>query len=628
MRDRNDSLSSYVDVKSLYDFTSASEASADELEKLGIDEGIFQSHALRKVFLGAVVSELLKEIDKHCEEMSVWDAMTGRKKAFVQLREKMTSLHKKAGDGKLVDQEIPVLRRITTSWKTKRQSEHAHASEAGASAAISSVNAKATVNASTSDFDKSLDDNELYEDYSTVVLSSFPFAEIISEIKDILQDSGLKRLVVFFDDFSELGFVDQRLFVDIVLAPLNNSSNEAVKLKIAGYPGRVYYGRIDSTKVDTINLDFANLYEAGEIQTMEGAAIEYTKRLLETRFKAFEEELATYFDPAVSVDDHMRVMFQTTFNVPRLMGALLHTCYLDRIAQGRVITTTSLRLAARKYYESTVAQYFDRMNRFALEPFENKLDRHNQGKLLECVVKESIDVRRNILAGSVGGTYFNEVKNPPTSHFVVSATLSEMFRSLESNFIVTRYKDTRDKDGNAVVVFALHYGLTESERMSWGYPAGREYRNYFVQRCFDFTISIHQFLAKNQTIRCNHCGKSHPLEQRSSFELYAWKCPDCTEGHCSVVNLSDDFKAEVEQLNQALMLEGVELDILNTLDADKSKMRAGELSALLDVSYQLVGRRTSKLQDMGLVKKESGPDGKKRSAITEKGHQTYFSEAE
>jgi hypothetical protein len=200
---------------------------------------------------------------------------------------------------------------------------------------------------------------------------------IIWEVQDLLAESGLKRLVVFFDDFSELRFVDQRLFVDVVLAPLNNSSNEAIKLKIAGYPGRVYYGRIDATKIDTISLDFSDLYEASEVQTMEQSAVNYATRLLTTRFSAFGEDIADYFDTSVPLEEHLRLVFQTTFNVPRLMGSLLHTCYLDRVSKGQTITQASVRLAARKYYEITILQYFDRLNRFALEPFENKLDRHN-----------------------------------------------------------------------------------------------------------------------------------------------------------------------------------------------------------------------------------------------------------
>src|SRR5690606_7947597 len=116
-------------------------------------------------------------------------------------------------------------------------------------------------NASSTDFDKTLDDSDIYNEYSDVILKSFPFGKIIEEIQLILAEAGLIRLIAFFDDFSELKFVDQRLFVDVILSPLNNSSNEAVKLKIAGYSGRVYYGKIDPGKTDTLGLDFTDLYE-------------------------------------------------------------------------------------------------------------------------------------------------------------------------------------------------------------------------------------------------------------------------------------------------------------------------------------------------------------------------------
>jgi len=72
-------------------------------------------------------------------------------------------------------------------------------------------------------------------------------------------------------------------------------------LKIAGYPGRVYYGRIDrQQKSITLSLDFSALYEAAEVQTMEKAAIDYATRLLATRFDAFGEDMAAYFDPSVA----------------------------------------------------------------------------------------------------------------------------------------------------------------------------------------------------------------------------------------------------------------------------------------------------------------------------------------
>lgn len=321
----------------------------------------------------------------------------------------------------------------------------------------------------------------------------------------------------------------------------------------------------------------------------------------------------------------MRLLFEATFNVPRLVGALLHICYLDSISKGVRITPQAIRLAARKYYESTISQYFDRMNRFALEPFENKLDRHNQQALLRCLIEQARDVRSSISDGRIGGAYFSELKgSAPVSHFFITTSMAHIFHSLESNFLLSRYKNTRDKDGKAGVVFALYYGLTESERISWGYPVGREYRNYFVQRCFDYSATVQNFLSKNKTIKCDTCGACFPLEQRASIELYRWSCPECRDGHCRVVGLADDFKDEVESMRKELMLDPVELSILSTLNDENRWMRAREIGALIDATHQMVGRRTSKLRDLKFVDKRQADDGVMRSMITAEAQSVYF----
>ena len=377
LRERTDVLTTYVDVKSLYDVVDVNDIPVRAANSVEIDAGIYTAHMLRKAFLGKALAELLKEIDSLCELMSLWDRWSGRRRSFTELRADLVRLQSSVTSPVLTEQELPILQQITRRWKTQQQIETKTSTTAEVSAGATMSNFKMGAHASFSDFDKSLADNELYNEYSDVVLRSFPFSDILNQIQDLLFESGLKRLVIFFDDFSELSFVNQRMFVDVILAPLNNASNEAVKLKIAGYPGRVYYGRIDSTKVDTISLDFSALYEDAEVQSMERAAIDYATRLLNTRFRAFGVEATAYFDP-IPFEQHMRLIFETTFNVPRLIGTLLHTCFLDRISRGRAITEQAMRLASRKYYETTISQYFDRMNRFALEPFENKLDRHNQ----------------------------------------------------------------------------------------------------------------------------------------------------------------------------------------------------------------------------------------------------------
>jgi hypothetical protein len=628
LRNSKDLISIYIDVNRVYDILSTTEVPIVSIDGKEIDPSIYRAHMLRKITLGQVIAELLKEINTACDNFSIIERWLGAKRQYEDIKENLKKLEKRSVNTKLESHELPILQKISTQLKIKEQTEASKSASAKVGGKITPISAEASAEASLSDFDKTLDDSEIYNEYSDVVLKSFPFNEIFDEIKDLLSEAGLTRIVIFFDDFSELRFLDQRLFVDVILSPLNNSSNESIKLKIAGYPGRVYYGKIDPSKVDTIILDFSELYEATEVQEMERSAISYTTRLLHTRFKAFKTPIENYFeiDSSYSIEDYMSLIFQASFNVPRIMGHLLHYCFLDRVSKGQQITFASLKLATRKYYDQTIKQYFDRMNRFALEPFENKLDRHNQKQLLDVLIKEIRSVRKRIIDRSVGGTYFNELTNPPTSHFTVTPSLENIFISLESNFLLSKYKNTRDKNGAPVCVYAFYFGLCESERMTWGYPSGRQYRNYFVQRCFDLSRAVHEYLSLNQTIRCERCGQCYPLDKKSSFEMFKWRCPECNEGHCAIANLSEDFKGEVEKLDREIMLEPVELDILSTLSSEGRKMRAGEISALIDKSYQLVGKRTGKLNDLGLVEKgRDKKDSKTKSKITDRAINTYFS---
>jgi DNA-binding transcriptional ArsR family regulator len=630
IRDRKDIISIYLDVKSLYDVLTTSDIQDQDISEFKISKTTYRAHILRKVLLGNVISELLKEINEVCEKLSLIDRWLGGRRQYEDLKKSLKDISRRVKDAKLESYELPILQKISRQIRLKNQQEKSVTNTAkdslGAKIDIKNIEFSAGMEGSTSDFDKSLEDSDVYNEYSDIVLRSFPFVEIISEIKSILSESGLKRLVIFFDDFSELKLLDQRLFVDVVLAPLNNSSNESVKLKIAGYPGRVYYGRIDPSKTDTISLDFSDLYEAAEVQEMERSATNYTTRLLEARFNAFGLNVADYFDinSSSTLEEHMSTLFKASFNVPRIMGYLLHQCYLDRISKGQKITTGAVRLAARKYFENIVSRYFEKMNRFALEPFENKLDRNNQQQLLSHLVQEARTVRKKIIDGEVGGRYFVGLSNPQTSHFIVKPELEDVFLALETNFFLTRYKSTRDKEGNPVVVYAFFMGLIENERMSWGYPEGREYRNYFVQRCFDYTRAVHEYLSISQTIRCGECSSCFPMENKSSIALYKWKCPECGEGTCSIVSLSDDFREEVALLDQEIMLDPIELDIVTTIYEEGGEMRAGEIASLIDATHQLVGRRTSKLREMGLVKKVRDDDGAMRNSITKRCENTYF----
>lgn len=626
IRKRKDLISIYIDVKSLYETINASEVPTTDIQDSKISAEILRTHLLRKSFLGSILSEVIKELKEVSEKMSLWDTWKGKKWDYNQLINKISALAGDVRKAKLTSEEIPVLHMITEKTKSRTSYEETKNDSLKTGAKASGVNPSLSIEAQHQDIDKTLSDNEVYREYSDVILRSFPFISILEDVRNLLDEAGLKRLIIFFDDFSEIEWINQRLFVDVILSPLNNTSDERVKLKVAGYPGRIYYGKIDPSKVDTLSLDFYSLYKDVDIQSAEESAVSYTTRLIEKRFSAFGENFEDYIDSSESLPNIMRLLFETTFNVPRLMGYVLHNCYLDRVSKGLSITPSAIRLASLKYYENVVALYFDRMNRFALEPFERKLDRHNQKELLRELVNEARNVRRRISTSEIGGTYFNGLNNPPASHFAVSPSLEKVLSSLELNFLLTKYHDMRDKDGNDVSIYALFYGLCESEKIPWGYPRGRrDDRSYFVQRAFNYSRTIHQFLARSRTIRCSNCSASYPMDRRDSFEMFNWQCPECKVGTCSMVVLGDEFRSEVETLNNELMLEKVELEILETLHDEGKKLRAKEISALINTTYQLVGKRTTKLQQMDLVDK-SEVDGDMRNSITDKAKSTYFDE--
>ncbi len=625
IRDKGQNISIYIDVKALYDLLGESGVPVSRIEDRNISAEVLREHLLRKAFLNIILSELIKELRISCEKLPLWSKLLGTKKELIEnAMGRLALFQLKIKEGILSDAELPILRSITrkTEDHTKQLNRTSTKSKVGLDVSLTNLNS--SISSEYSALEEALTDNKIYESYSDAVLRSFPFSDILDEIKQLLEGLKLKRLIIFFDDFSEIVWSDQRLFVDVILSPLNNSSDERVKLKIAGYPGRVYYGRIDPGKVDTVCLDFAELYKSHDMQTAESSAIEYTTRLLTHRFKEFGLNVGDFFSQRSTIEESMRLIFETTFNVPRLMGYILKYCYQDSVAKGRRITTADIRLASQKYFGEVLAKYFDRRNRYALEPFERKLDRHNQQELLDAIVTEAREVRRGILAKEVGGSYFSDVSNPPVSHFSVDPSLEKILSSLELNFLLTRYHQMRDKDGKDVSIYALYYGLCENERLPWGYPTGRrDDRSYFVQRCFNFNSAIHEFLAKRQTIRCPSCGAAFPMDKIKDFQFFKWKCPECDDGRCSVVQLSDDYKQEIAQLDKALMLEEVEIEILEVLNQEDRRMRAKDISSFLDVTYQLIGKRTAKLQETGLVEKEQ--EGTYvRNSITQKAKDVYF----
>ena len=125
-------------------------------------------------------------------------------------------------------------------------------------------------------------------------MRTFNMKDYITRLKSLLQLISITRLFVFVDDFSELPEPAMKLVVDTLLAPLNNWSEELIKFKVAAYPGRVYYGAIDRTKIDEINLDLYSLYGTSDVADMEEKAIDFTRRLVEKRLEYYCEKQMSF----------------------------------------------------------------------------------------------------------------------------------------------------------------------------------------------------------------------------------------------------------------------------------------------------------------------------------------------
>jgi uncharacterized protein YbcI len=215
--------------------------------------------------------------------------------------------------------------------------------------------------------------NERERSYADVLMRTFDIRAYITELRALLEKVSIDRVYVFVDDFSELPPAAMKVVVDAIIAPLNNWSDELVKFKIAAYPGRIYYGSIDKTKIDEINLDLFALYGTADLAAMEDKAVDFTRRLIERRLDFFSGvDASEYFggDYQRNADEVWRQLFYATMANPRNLGYVLYFLYEADLLYGRRVTLRGIRDAARRYYEEKVEADFN-MKRFLQETLKS-----------------------------------------------------------------------------------------------------------------------------------------------------------------------------------------------------------------------------------------------------------------
>ena len=614
LRKKSGCVSVYVDIKTVFE---SSQVDPTLLDVATSGIGALPKDTIGKLllyrsFMEAVIAEIQSELKQRVKR-NIWEQIKNAVAGSIdELFEGLDALLEDAGQ----DQFISVLGVKQASLQTKDQKQFKTATEQNDSLTLSKAPELKTSDKATNELSGTNEENIQYAD---VLMRVFNIKEYLLRLKVLLKSISVRHLHIFVDDFSELPEDAMRLVVDSLLAPLNNWSEELVKFKVAAYPGRVYYGSIDKTKIDEINLDMYSLYGTSDVGEMESKAVDFTKRLVDRRLKHYCKCNASVF-MEIDRDDIWKLLFYATMGNPRNLGYVLYYLHESHLIYGRAIGIQAVRDAAQRYYTEKIEPYFS-MNKFLHESFSERSSTYSLKELLEALVQRARELRNYR-----GSAVFRDiVGRPPTSHFHIAKSLDALLSTLELNFFVTKYYEMKDRDGRDVSVFALNYGLCQKYTIEFGRPVGkREFRLYFVERIFDYSSNLREYMQVNQEIVCTRCDERFELEVLPALKLYGMQCPRCRNGICEVTNLSKKYESILRSVDAELLLPKTELGILQTLHTEKQSLSAGEIAAELDCSYQLVGKRAKFLSERGLVTRDQWEQSRRQFQITDSAERTYF----
>lgn len=604
--------SAYLDIKTIFESSQVDNSLLDKVsvQALSLPRDEIERVLLLKSFVVSLVREVKNELVKRTN-VSFWETI---KEAFsgnvAEIFEDLDQLIDEIDNDKFVS----ILGVKTIDKASLNESSFENEAQASAKTSLSSAELGAKVRLAKSGRSSS------EVNYSDLLIKIFNIKDLLVKIKSVLSTLGVRNLYILVDDFSELPEDAMEVVVNVLLAPLNNWSEEFIKFKVAAYPGRIFYGDIDKTKIDEVYLDIYKLYGSSDVSTMEESAIEFVKRLIEARVRVYKAgKVEDYFD--ANSDDVWRVIFYASMANPRIIGYLLHYCHESHLLYQNKIGVRAIQHAARRYYEDKIESYFS-LARFLHESFGEKSSIYGLKELLEILVTRAKELRQH------SSSVFDAIDGrPPTSHFHVAPSFETILRTLELNFFLTKYYEMSDRDGRKVTVYSLNYGLCQKYTISFGRPSGkREFRLYFVERVFDYTPLLQKYMASNQEILCSQCGHKYALEDLEAIKWNKMRCRECTTGFCEVVNLSRKYEKELREIDKSLLLPETELGILQSLHLEKDVMYAAEIASELDCSYQLIGRRGRFLHDKGLVSRDMNAGGRRVFGITRLAEESYFSD--
>jgi hypothetical protein len=628
LRKSKDTMTCYIDVKTIFDTAKRNYTTINYLKINNSKE--IENYSIQRQFILDFVSELINEIvnnyrTKLDELKDILHIPSKVNNSVQKLEEIKKRIQNNAHLGSI---ELQTLQEVNLSVAEGNVSENVVNEVLEGSISLTG----AGVNTSVSGEAKVCNTSENERKYNRVFARIFEITELVEEVKKVLQELSMRRLYLILDDYSEIDQTSLRMFCDLIVNTLNNTSDNYIKLKISAYPGRVELGELDRQKIDIRYLDYYQLYVNDKRTDMEMAAVNYTRRIIENRLRIFtHHEMDYYFDTEkASIEEYCTYLFRMTLNVVRHLGLILDYAQDYSISRSEKININTLNEAAKRFYNERLALFFEE-GKSAQMTYDERVEIFHLRTLLSDIIDREKEIKTSIRTNKYTAKIFDKERtNPYTSHFYVSKKIEHIMGTLELNFFVNKYNEMSSKNGEKVSIYALNYGLCLNENIRWGKPEGNDARTYFIESPFNFNNLVMQFLKETNEIVCNDCGFVYSEDDLEFLKRHNMNCLECGSRASVVVKkrISDSFKEEIEEIeNRGNLLDREQYAFMRLAIIKDRRVTAREMALELDVTSQKIGWITKKLEEEFYYLTKSKESGNTVYTISELGKQMINGES-
>lgn len=263
---------------------------------------------------------------------------------------------------------------------------------------------------------------------------------------------------------------------------------------------------------------------------------------------------------------------------------------------------------------------------YSMMSINSKINYLQLKELLDNIIIKMLDIKKKIVSGVyTSGAYV--ISSPYSSHFYVKEIYNKYLETLELNFFISKYTEQSDRDGDKVSIYCLNYGLCQKNNLLWGKPQGGKYRKYFIQRPFNMSIVMNEFLMVGQSISCTKCGTTFTQDQLPLLEFSHFKCNRCGGIVVKSSMLTESIKNELKKFQDEELLPQTETRVLLFMCNQQKALYARDIAEELDMSSQSIAQICKRLDtDYGYIRRSRQGSDKYLYSATKKAQTFYLKE--